>query len=159
MKFLAIVLAVSLAVAQEGKPAPAGSWNRVMSIAPGADIRVKRQGVKKRISGKLAGASEDAIQINGQAGVTSIPKSDVEQVSVARKRKTRNALLGAAIGGGVGAGVMGGIAAAGQREGADEDWTGIFAVGGLVLGAVIGLPLGLASGSGYAPVYEVARRQ
>ncbi len=159
MRLLAIVLAVPLAWAQEGKPASSGSWNRVMSIAPGAEAKVKRQGVKKRISGKFAGASEEAIQISGQAGVTSIPKSEVEQVSVARKRKTRNALLGAAIGGGVGAGVMGGIAAAGQREGADEDWTGVFAVVGLVLGSVIGLPLGLASGAGYAPVYEVPKRQ
>ncbi|MBM3794655.1 MAG: hypothetical protein FJW31_11420 [Acidobacteria bacterium] len=120
---------------------------------------MKRQGIEKRISGKFARATGEAIQITLQGGVTSIPKSEVEQVSVAPKRKARNALLGVALGGGVGEGVMGGYAALGQREGADDNYRGLFAVVGLAIEALIGAPLGLASGSGHAAVYETAPRK
>lgn len=62
-----------------------------------------------------AAANGDAIRINGQGGVTSIPRSEVEQESVARKRKARN------------------------------------------VGSGIGAAFGAVSGTGYAPVYEVAK--
>lgn len=149
-KLIVFVLAAVSALAQE-------QWTAVMRIADGASTTVKRQGVKARISGKFAGASEEAIRINGQGGVTSIPKSEVEQVSVARKRKTRNALLGAAIGGGAGAGAVGGIARGLERKDADSVAHG-FAALGLVIGLAAGTVLGLASGAGYTPVYEVSKR-
>ncbi len=154
-RIIMIVLAASLAWAQEKKAAPAGSWNRVMSIAPGADTKVKRQGVKKHLSGKFVSANPDSIRIRGAGGEVSIPKSEIEQVSVARNKKARNTLLGLGIGAGAGFGIVGGAALAVEKEDADSVAHG-FAALGLVIGAAVGAPLGFASGGGFGPVYEVA---
>ncbi|MBM3738341.1 MAG: hypothetical protein FJW39_21370 [Acidobacteria bacterium] len=155
IRLVAISLAAAFAMAQNKEaPKPAGSWNRVMPVQQGAATKVKTQGARKEISGKFAGASEDAIQIHERGRVTSIPKAEVERVSVARKKIGRYALLGAAMGGGVGAGVLGGYAAIGQRKDADDDYRGIFAFVGLVIGSGAGAATGALSGSGYATVYS-----
>lgn len=53
--------------------------------------------------------------------MVSIPKSEVDRVSVARKKKARNTAIGAAIGGGVG---LRSAVDWGQRSAVESGWLG-----------------------------------
>lgn len=147
-KLVVFVLVAMSALAQD-------NWTGVTRIPAGASTKVRRTGGGKAVSGQFVTASNEAIQIRERGALTSIPKSEVQSVSVARKKKARNALLGAAIGGGAGAGIVGGIARGVERKDADSVAHG-FAALGLAIGLAAGTALGLASGGGYATVYGTA---
>ncbi len=150
-RIIVAVLALPAALGQD-KPLQ-GSWNRVLSIKPGAAARVKTAGAKKPVSGKFAGASEDAIRIEGKGGVTSIPRTGVERVSVARRKKARNAAIGAAIGAGAGAGISA-VSIANRKTTPFLNFTTLEIIGGSVAGALFGIPAGLVSGAGHTTVYS-----
>ncbi len=88
--------------------------------------------------------------------MVSIPKSEVDRVSVARKKKARNTAIGAEIGGGWGAAIGGGIGLAGQREDGEDGYPALLAWVGFYVGAVAGALLGLGSGMGPQAIYEKA---
>ena len=125
-------------------------WKRVQSVAPGAQIQVKRFD-KTTVKGRFVSAGESALTMSSASGEARIARSDIRQV---RARRALGRLKCGAIGAAIGA--ASGITIAVAVGGALTDGAGVSseaaaAVG--ALGAGIGFGLGLIP-PGYVEVYK-----
>ena len=125
-------------------------WKRVQSVAPGAQIQVKRFD-KTTLNGRFVSAVDSALTISSDSGETRIARSDIRQV---RARRASGRLKGGAIGAAIGAAA--GITIAVALGGALTDGDGVSSEAAAALGALgagIGLGLGLIP-PGYVEVYK-----
>jgi len=108
LRAVAGLLVVALTVPAQNNLQDSSSWDAVMAIGPGSDVRVASAG--RTVRGKWQGATGDALTIDIGNGPVIFPRPQVMAVWVrANSHHGRNALIGAAIGAGVGAGIGAGI--------------------------------------------------
>jgi len=81
------------------------NWDHLQSLRPGQEIRVVLNDAKS-YQGKLGRLSDAGITLQRAAGEQTLARQDILRVSSkSKKRRGRNALLGAAVGAGAGLGI------------------------------------------------------
>jgi hypothetical protein len=129
-------------------------WQRMQSVAPGAQIQVKRFD-KRTVKGRFVSAGHSDLTISSEGVETSLARSEIRQVRV---RRASGRFRGGAIGAAIGA--ASGITIAVALGGALTDGDGVSSEAAAALGALgagIGLGLGLIP-PGYVEVYKAPKR-
>jgi hypothetical protein len=87
------------------------SWASLNGLQPGQNITVVDSSSKKH-SGTLISVTDTAIAFRTNSGEQSIERTEVRNVKLLKKSRSRNTLIGGAVGGAIGAGTGAAIAAA-----------------------------------------------
>jgi hypothetical protein len=149
-------LALSALIAAEGRSQAAADptvdeqWRNVQALPPGEFVEVRL--VKKlTVSGNIASSTDAALTLTGERGrLLNVNRSDIREVKVRRRQRTRNRALGAAIGG------ASGIITIAILDGALTDGDGISGKYAALLGAV-GAGLGFLTmlAPTYTTIYKI----
>jgi hypothetical protein len=145
-KFIPLGLVVALLVtqlptafAQQGS---ISEWSSVQRIQTNAQLIVKQKNGQE-LKGSMIEATDSALSIDRGGRPTSIARTDVKQIYVSegKAEKSKWAAIGAGIGAGAGAGI-GAI-----KYSPESDDSGIYIVGGLLIGVGAGAVGGLLFGA------------
>jgi hypothetical protein len=132
-------------------PQPANaSWDNLKTLRTGQEIRVVLNDAKS-YQGELQSLNDGGITLRQAAGEQTLARQDILRVSSkGKKRRGRNALIGAAIGAGAGLGIGAGVDHSGKNCGktpgslgpcfnnlGKEVLTPVGALAGAVVGAVM----------------------
>ena len=137
--FLACLLGIPCAlVAQSGQ----SSWANLSGLRAGQKIQIDEMNSKKH-SGIFENVSDSAISIRDASGEMSVQKQDVRSVKLLSSgHRLRNTLICASVGAGGGA-ITGAALGETQNKGFDIVTTGELTAAGAVGGGVIGTVIGV----------------
>jgi small nuclear ribonucleoprotein (snRNP)-like protein len=136
------LLLSTVTVAAQGT---ANDWSRVTALASGSNLSVKLKS-GKTVNGTLSSASDSTLSVTSKNAPVEIKREDVRSVhEVVKKGSAAKAtLIGMGVGAGAGA-LLGAIADASNDDGFesfDKAATGVLAVGGAGVGALVGYLVG-----------------
>lgn len=144
--FIPLVLVFTLLSTQIptafAQQASISEWSSVQRIQTNAQLIVKQKNGKE-IKGSMIEATDSSLTIDRGGKPTSIARTDVKQIYVSEGKAEKGKW--AAIGAGIGAGAGAGIGAI--KYSPDSDDSGIYVVGGLLIGVGAGALGGLAFGA------------
>lgn len=136
--------------------AQTSSWENLGQLTPGQKIVVVQKD-RKSWTGTFAGVSNEAVSLNAREGSKAVARAEVMRVSRHGGKRSRNALIGAAIGGGAG------IAVGATVPGCKQNTFGFCLSKGVVAavlggtGAVVGAIVGVLI-PGTTVVYRASRQ-
>lgn len=147
-KLFALSLSVFLLFSQPASLAgqsvagPQSDWQAVQSLPSGTDVLIETK-VGRRLKGKLSAAAETTLTLVRQNKTDELNRDEIKKIYRLRGgSRAKSALIGTAVGAGAGAGVS--LIALGSSGGSD-DTNGIVGKG-VLIGAGIGLVVGLLTG-------------
>jgi hypothetical protein len=132
------------------------SWENLRQLNPGQKIVVVQRD-RKSFTGSFAGVSNDSVSLNAREGSKTVARANVLRVSRHGGKRSRNALIGAAIGGGAG------LAVGATVPGCKQNTFGFCLSKGVVAailggtGAVVGAIVGVLI-PGNTVVYRASRQ-
>jgi hypothetical protein len=155
--FAALVLVASLLLSAVTVAAQVqtNDWSRVTSLSGGTKLSVKLK-TGKTINGEFRNASDTTLSLTAKNAPLEVRRDDVATIhEVTKKSAAKATLIGTAVGVGAGA-AAGAIADASNDDGfesLDKAATGVLAVAGAGVGALVGFLVG-RSGNKRVLVYQ-----
>jgi len=138
---LAVIFSLSQIPVAMAQQVSSSDWAAVQQIQTNAKVVVKRK-KGDDIKGQMIEANDSTLTIDHNGKPQSIARADIRQVYVSHGKAEKGKW--AAIGAGIGAGAGAGIGAI--KYSPDSDDSGIYVVGGLLIGTGVGAVTGLLFG-------------
>ena len=138
---LAVIFSLSQIPVAMAQQVSSSDWAAVQQIQTNAKVVVKRK-KGDDIKGQMIEANDSTLTIDHNGKPQSVARADIRQVYVSHGKAEKGKW--AAIGAGIGAGAGAGIGAI--KYSPDSDDSGIYVVGGLLIGTGVGAVTGLLFG-------------
>ena len=153
--FAALVLVVSLMLSAVTAQGPTDAWSRVTSISGGTKLSVKLK-TGKTINGEFRSATDTTLSLTAKNAPVEIKRDEIATIhEVTKKSAAKATLIGTGVGAAAG-GLAGAISDAANDDGfetLDNAATGVLAVAGAGVGALVGFLVG-RSGNKRVLVYQ-----
>jgi hypothetical protein len=155
-RFCCSIALGSTLIAAEGRSQAVGDstldtqWRTVQALSPGEFVEVRLL-KNSTVSGTIVSSTDSALTLTREGGrLLNVTRSDIRELKVKRKQRTRNRAFGAAIGG------ASGIAVTAILDGALTDGNGTSGKYAALLGAV-GAGIGFLTmlGPTYTTIYKI----